>query len=258
MQYGGITGYMDVAQLTLYAFWIFFAGLVFYLRTEDKREGFPMISEQTGKISVEGFPPIPRPKMFRQLHGVSQTAPRREDAEVVAAKPAEGWPGAPLVPTGNPMLDGVGPAAWCLRADVPEVTFDDALPKIVPLRVATNFFLAWEDPDPRGMAVVGTDRKVAGVVKDVWIDRSETIVRFYEAEIPTAAGPRAVLIPFGLAVVNGKTRQLRVRSLKADQFAAIPAVSNPDQVTLREEERIYGYFGGGNLYATPARAEPVI
>jgi len=31
---GAITGYIDVAQLTLYAFWIFFAGLVFYLRRE--------------------------------------------------------------------------------------------------------------------------------------------------------------------------------------------------------------------------------
>ena len=31
--------YMDVAQVTLYVFWIFFACLIFYLRREDKREG---------------------------------------------------------------------------------------------------------------------------------------------------------------------------------------------------------------------------
>jgi photosynthetic reaction center H subunit len=30
------------------------------------------------------------------------------------------------------------------------------------------------------------------------------------------------------------------------------------QVTLLEEDRIAGYFGGGTLYATPARSEPLI
>ena len=32
MPRGEITGYVDVAQVVLYAFWLFFAGLVFYLR----------------------------------------------------------------------------------------------------------------------------------------------------------------------------------------------------------------------------------
>ena len=34
--------------LALYAFWIFFAGLIFYLRKEDKREGYPLITERPG------------------------------------------------------------------------------------------------------------------------------------------------------------------------------------------------------------------
>ena len=38
MTTGAITGYIDVAQLVLYVFWIFFIGLVIYLRREDKRE----------------------------------------------------------------------------------------------------------------------------------------------------------------------------------------------------------------------------
>jgi len=29
-------------------------------------------------------------------------------------------------------------------------------------------------------------------------------------------------------------------------------------VTLREEDRIMGYYGGGQLYATPRRTEPLI
>ncbi|HKK51252.1 MAG TPA: photosynthetic reaction center subunit H, partial [Myxococcota bacterium] len=32
MPTGALTGYIDVAQVVLYVFWIFFAGLIFYLR----------------------------------------------------------------------------------------------------------------------------------------------------------------------------------------------------------------------------------
>ena len=39
------------------------------------------------------------------------------------AVPVDGYNGSPLVPTGNPMVDGVGPAAWADRADVPDLTF---------------------------------------------------------------------------------------------------------------------------------------
>ena len=45
MPRGEITAYLDVAQVVLYAFWIFFAGLVFYLRREDRREGYPLEAE---------------------------------------------------------------------------------------------------------------------------------------------------------------------------------------------------------------------
>ncbi len=34
--------YLDVAQVTLYVFWIFFGCLIYYLRREDKREGYPL------------------------------------------------------------------------------------------------------------------------------------------------------------------------------------------------------------------------
>jgi photosynthetic reaction center H subunit len=62
MHSGAITSYIDVAQLTLYAFWIFFAGLILYLRREDKREGYPLESDRSqhgAHRRVQGFPPIP-------------------------------------------------------------------------------------------------------------------------------------------------------------------------------------------------------
>ena len=51
------------------------------------------------------------------------------------AVPVDNYNGSPLIPTGNPMVDGVGPAAWANRADVPDLTVRGE-PKIVPMRVA--------------------------------------------------------------------------------------------------------------------------
>lgn len=52
---------VDFAQVMIYAFWIFFAGLVYYLRREDKREGYPLVSSRG---PVNGFPMTPGPKQF--------------------------------------------------------------------------------------------------------------------------------------------------------------------------------------------------
>ena len=56
--HSGITGYIDVAQIALYAFWVFFACLIYYLRREDKREGYPLESDRSGQVRVQGWPPI--------------------------------------------------------------------------------------------------------------------------------------------------------------------------------------------------------
>jgi photosynthetic reaction center H subunit len=255
---GAITGYIDVAQLTLYAFWIFFACLIFYLRREDKREGYPLISERKGGVVVQGFPFVPKPKVFRLHHGGVVYAPRLEALQAAAVRPAESWPGSPMVPTGDPLVDGVGPAAYAMRADVPDMTWDDNLPKIVPLRVDPEFFLSFEDPDPRGMAVFGADGVAAGVVSDIWMDKSEILVRYLEVALDVTIAPRSVLVPMTMLKIDSKARQIKVRAITAAQFAKVPALSNPDQVTLREEDRIMGYFGGGTLYALPGRTEPLL
>ena len=256
MQIGAITGYIDVAQVTLYAFFIFFAGLVLYLRREDKREGYPLTPDRPEpRTVVEGFPPTPPAKRFILGHHGMRVS--REIERDVAALPTGPWPGAPLEPTGNPMEDGVGPASWAMRTDEPDVGFDDRKPKIVPLRVATDFFLAPEDPNPIGMPVIGGDRLKAGVIVDIWVDRSETIIRYLEAEI--AGGTRRVLIPMNLArVIEGNRPQIRVASITSQQFAGVPTLRNPDEVTLREEDKIVGYYGGGTLYATAGRLGPLL
>ena len=44
----------------------------------------------------------------------------------------------------------------------------------------------------------------------------------------------------------------------ASQFALVPALKNPDSVTMQEEEKIVAFYGGGVLYATPGRAEALL
>ncbi|RIA56723.1 photosynthetic reaction center subunit H [Dichotomicrobium thermohalophilum] len=274
---GDITSHIDVAQVVLYAFWIFFAGLIFYLRREDRREGYPLESEVTGETDTRvGGIWVPEPKVFLLPHGGTAMAPSdRRDPEPKNMEPVEPWSGAPFQPTGNPMLDGVGPASYAHRADVPE-RMEDGSATIVPLRVATDFTIAEEDPDPRGMEVVGADRKVAGTVKDVWVDRAEQIIRYLEIEVPArqAAQPAAgedeqsgapstitVLAPMTMSEIKGgsfKPHFVKINALTAEQFADVPKTQHPDQVTLLEEDKIVGYYGGGTLYAMPRRLEPML
>ncbi len=194
---GSLLGNFDVAQLAIYAFWLFFAGLIWWLRREDHREGYPLVADYPGQDARE-FPLMPPAKHFNVGGGHMVAAPRGERPEVFAAERVLPWPGAPFEPTGNPMIDGVGPASYANRHDSPEVAYDDGLPKIVPLRTATDFFLSSEDPDPRGFVVLGNDGIVAGTVVDVWIDRSEYIARYFEVETDADPGrpARAATHPF--------------------------------------------------------------
>jgi photosynthetic reaction center H subunit len=256
MKTGAFTDYIDVAQLALYTFWIFFAGLIFYLRREDKREGYPLESDRSsGRIKVQGFPAIPKPKTFHLEDGSIVVAPREEqDTRPIMARSLGGYLGAPLQPTGNPMLDAVGPAAYAQRAKHPDLTID-GLPMIVPLRAAGGFAVSDKDPDPRGMVVLGADGERGGVVRELWVDRAEPQIRYLEVE---TANLRRVLLPINFTKIDGGKRRVKVKSILGSQFATVPSLANPDQVTRREEDQIMAYYASGHLYATPARAEPFI
>lgn len=265
MSKGEITSYIDVAQVVLYLFWFFFAGLIVYLLRENKREGYPLVGDAGGRFKIEGFPSVPKPKTFLLPHGGTKVRPGAEtDKRPLAAAPIAKFPGAPLSPTGNPMLDGVGPAAWAERAETCDLTVDGK-PRIVPLRAAPDFHLEARDPDPRGMVVKGADGLSAGKVADVWVDRSEALIRYFEVELNTpaatageAATKSRVLLPHNFARIDGRRREVKVNSILAKHFAQVPRLAAPDQVTRREEDRVCAYYGGGTLYATPQRAEPKI
>jgi photosynthetic reaction center H subunit len=181
----------------------------------------------------------------------------KNDRRDVAVAPIARWPGAPMEPTGNPMLDGVGPGSWADREEVPELNIDN-VPCIVPLRLAEGTYLESRDPDPRGMKVLGADDETGGVVTDVWVDRAEALIRYLEVEVTTSGGTRRVLLPMPFAKVDGRRSRVWVKAILGSQFADVPATRSLDQVTKLEEDRIVGYYGGGTLYATPARQEPML
>jgi photosynthetic reaction center H subunit len=225
---------------------------------EDKREGYPLESERSDRVMVQGFPQMPGPKTFRLSHGGTVSVPSAiRDTREIRAIPVAAWPGAPLEPIGNPMLDGVGPAAYAQRANVPDLTID-GFPAIVPMRVATDASVDSEDSDPRGMAVFGDDGERAGTVTDLWIDRTEPQIRYLEVEVSATGAVKRVLLPVIMARINGARREVTVRAILARQFADVPGLATPNQVTKLEEDKITAYYAGGTLYATPARAEPLL
>jgi photosynthetic reaction center H subunit len=126
-------------------------------------------------------------------------------------------------------------------------------PLIQPLRIASDYTVAVQDVDPRGLPVMAGDGKQGGTVKDIWIDSAEMMFRYLEVEIPDG---RTVLLPIAFSVI--RRNQVEVHSVYARHFAAVPALRNPNQVTKLEEEKISAYYGGGTLYADVKRSEPLI
>ena len=105
------------------------------------------------------------------------------------------------------------------------------------------------------MMVIGADKQPVGEVTEVWIDRAEHVIRYLQ--IATEVG-KTVLAPMAMSVVKKGKGVIVIDALNAAQFAGAPVPAAPDQITFYEEERIVAYFGGGYLYATPERQEPLL
>lgn len=254
MRNAAFTQYFDVAQLVLYMFWIFFAGLIWYLVKENRREGYPLDND-LGKV-MEGWVAVPSPKVYKLEDGREIWAPdNKVSPQPFNAERLQGHGGTAYEPTGNPMLAGVGPGAWADRADVPDLDHDGH-PKIRPLAVlGEGYGVNPRDPDPRGQPVYDARGQVAGTVTELWMDVAESMFRFLEVQLPD--GGRRVLCPITFARIT-RHGEVKVHALLASQFADVPATKAADRITLLEEERIQAYFGAGLLYADPSRVEPLI
>ncbi|UWQ18362.1 photosynthetic reaction center subunit H [Jannaschia sp. M317] len=246
-------GNFDLASLSLWLFWGFFALLIYYLQTENMREGYPLENDDGTLAPNQGPFPLPSTKTFKLPHGrgevtVPDMAPEGREVALVKSDVSNGFP---FEPTGDPMLDGVGPASWAPRRDVPELD-GHGHPKIAPMAGLDGFRVS-AGRDPRGLPVMGDDGQIAGEVSDMWLDAPEQHVRYIEVDVPDT-GKR--LIPIQLVRVHAD--HVEVKSLHARHFAQIPAHKSPTQVTLLEEDKICGFVGGGKLYASQDRQDPLL
>ncbi len=248
-------GEVDLAAVAIWLFWGFFALLVFYLQRENMREGYPMENDDGSTSANQGPFPLPEDKTFKLPHGRGElTVPsgQRGDRADLALAQTSPVNGQPLEPTGDAMIDGVGPASWAPRRDVPELD-GHGHPKIVPMSKNDSFYHA-AGKDPRGLPVVAGDGEVVGKVSDMWIDAPEQLVRYLEIALDPKWGSGSRLVPMTMARIwSGK---VKVNSIYGKHFATVPKHATATQVTLLEEDKISAYYGGGHLYADSARQEP--
>jgi photosynthetic reaction center H subunit len=164
------------------------------------------------------------------------------------------WPGEPLDVTGDRLTSGVGPASIAQRADRPDLDMHGA-PRIVPLRaIGHPVDVHANDVDPRGLPVYGLDGGKAGTVKELWMDKAESCLRYLEIDLAGGAG--SVLMP--ITMCNVTRGGVMTDAITGAQIAGVPRTRSADQVTLLEEEKITAYYGAGYLWATPGRADPSI
>ncbi|WP_299147404.1 photosynthetic reaction center subunit H [uncultured Tateyamaria sp.] len=252
---GTFFGEFDLASLSLWLFYIFFVALIIYIQRENMREGYPLEDDEGNKSANTGMWPLPEDKTFNLPHGrgsvsfPSGQAPERADLPLKRSGPGNGYP---LEPTGDPMIDGVGPASWAPRRDAPELD-GHGHPKIIPMAANESFSVA-SGRDPRGLPVMSGDGEVVGRVTDMWIDEPEQLVRYLEYTLDPKWGTGTRLVPLTLARI--KSDRVNVRTLYGKHFGSVPKHASATQVTVLEEDKICGYYGGGVLYADSARQEP--
>jgi len=241
-------GNFDLASLAIWLFWGFFALLVYYLQTENMREGYPLETEDGRAAPNQGPFPLPKPKTFILPHGRGEvTVPNgaREARELAMGRTAmsEGFPHAP---TGDAMKDGVGPAAWAPRRDLAELD-GHGHNKIMPMSKAAGFAVS-AGRDPRGLPVQAGDLEVVGTISDMWVDVPEQLVRYLEITLNSG---KVKLVP--MPMVKVQADRVRINSLSSDLFDGVPATKSKTAVTMLEEEKISAYYAGGTMYAADKR-----
>lgn len=250
-------GEFDLASLTLWLFWGFFALLIFYIQRENMREGYPLEDDDGNVSPNQGLFPVPDDKTFKLPHGrgdVTVPSGQTTERKDLALRKTAAGNGFPFEPTGDPMIDGVGPASWAPRRDAPELD-GKGHPKIIPM-AATEHFHVSAGRDPRGLPVQAGDLEIVGTIVDMWIDEPEQLVRYLEIKLDPAWGEGTRLVPMTLTRI--KSDRVKIHSIFGKHFANVPKTASPRQVTLLEEDKISGYYAGGKLYASADRLESQI
>ena len=251
----GAIGNMDVAQIILYAFWFFFAGLIFYLRREDRREGYPLENEVQRGSRPRDFLWIPTPKTFLRADGRKVQAPnfRPTRGRSTRRRPSRGRarrsfrPAIRCPPTS-------GRAATPNAPDEPYQTAEGH-DLLAPLRVATNFAVPAEGANPIGFEVFGADRPLAGVDQRP-LGRPRRIDPALLRSRACTGGKR-VLVPVHFADVDSAPPRHR-QGADGRPVRRRAGDARPDKVTLLEEDKISAYYGAARSTPRRHRTEPLL
>jgi photosynthetic reaction center H subunit len=97
-------------------------------------------------------------------------------------------------------------------------------------------------------------------ISDIWVDRSEQMLRYLEVTTEVGDAPRQILVPINFGVFR-KTRDgeriFYVHALKGEQFASVPGLQDADSITLLEEKRSPPISDPACSMPTPSRQEPL-
>lgn len=232
---GGLVAGIDLPLILVIAFFLFFLCLIYYLRQEDKREGYPLQADPRDRnrprVDIVGFPPLPTPKKFLQPHGRDPVwSPRKEELMELDARRGLGGPGMPFIPNGDPLLSGMGPGSWMPKVDEPDLSFDGE-PIFRPLRWGHGYRVAKGDADPRGFAMLGCDKNPAGEIVDIWIDIAEHHARFLEIRVtPGIWSQRVVANP----VAEPRDSDDRSKDIEADDERTIGLIVREEHIETPE------------------------
>ena len=83
-------GNFDLASAAIWMFWIFFALLVYYLQTENMREGYPLEADDPSGSAHRGLFSPPGDKTFHLPHGrgdVTVPSGQRGDRQIWRLRP---------------------------------------------------------------------------------------------------------------------------------------------------------------------------
>ena len=234
---------------SLYAFWLFFAGLIFYLRREDKREGYPLDSDRLGG-GVVGRASRPcrgrRPSSLP--HGGTYRRRAAPGPRELAADAAGPWPGAPLDADRQPDDRRRRPRRLRAARDMPDLT----------LRRRAAHRADARGPRLRGRGARTATRAACRSSAPTAGRRHRDATSGSTAPSRRSASSRSELAggrrPSRAAADRPRAdrrreRQIRSSSILGHQFADVPRLRTRP-VTLLEEDKICGLLRRRHLYAS--------
>ena len=209
-------------------------------------------------VPIEGFPPVPPPKIYRLLEGGTTQMPHvtalgnAGGAAAALPRRAAGadrrracWPRSDPAPT------------RCARTSR---CMSQGLPQVQPLRVALGLE-RWRRARPTRAACACRTRAGAGRHRRRAVGRpggEDPAISRSGARPRRHARQAAVLLPIYYAAIRPKRRR-SCWSTRCwpHQFADVPRTAHPEEITAREEDRVNAYYAGGTNVRARARGRAV-